>query len=356
MTLEDLGFNEDLNRYKTANELTDFETGRISQEHKERYIVKTADGEYDAEITGSLRYSAESRADFPAVGDWVAITICDSDFAVINKIYPRKSVLERQAVAKFAEVQIIAANIDHVFIANSVFKDFNLNRIERYLTICNVAKIEPIVLLTKTDLIEESELDDIITSIENRVKNILVIAISSETKSGYDNLISILQKSKTYCFIGSSGVGKSTLINNLTGKDNLKTGEISTSTNKGRHITSHRELIILENGSILIDTPGMREIGIADTSDGLETTFDEIIKLSEKCRFSDCTHTTEKGCAVLEAMENGTLDRDIYKNFMKMEREKIHFQSSIFEKRKRDKEFGKMVKEYKKLKKDNRLK
>lgn len=356
MTLEDLGFDEYLSQYIKENKLQDFEIGRVSQEHKERYIVKTADGEYEAEVTGNLRYSAESRSDFPAVGDWVAISICDSDFAVIHKVLPRKSVLERQAVAKFGEVQIIAANIDYVFIANSVFKDFNINRIERYLTICNAAKIEPIILLTKTDLIEGKELEEIIASIKSRVKNIPVTAISSETKSGYDNLISILQKGKTYCFIGSSGVGKSTLINNLTGKDNLKTGEISTSTNKGRHVTSHRELIILENGSILIDTPGMREIGIADSSNGLETTFDEIMKMAEKCRFSDCTHTNEKGCAVLEAVESGTLDKDTYKNYMKMEREKIHFQSSVFEKRKRDKVFGKMVKEYKKLKKDNRLK
>lgn len=354
MTLEDLGFNEDFERYREENDLMGFEVGRISQEHKERYIVKTADGEYEAEVTGNLRYTAESRSDFPAVGDWVAISVCDSDFAIIHKIYPRKSVLERQAVAKFGETQIIATNIDFVFITNSVDRDFNINRIERYLTICNSTKTEPIILLTKTDLIEESQLKKIISEIQKRIKDILAIPISNETRAGYDKLNSVLFKSKTYCFLGSSGVGKSSLINNLIGNEILKTGEISTSTNRGKHITTHRELVILENGSILIDNPGMREIGIADTSDGLETTFEEIIKLAGECKFTDCTHTNEKGCAVLEAVEKDIIDKDTYKNYMKMEREKAHFQSSVYEKRKKDKAFGKMVNEVMKYKKQNK--
>lgn len=356
MTLEDLGFNEELKQYREENNLSGFEIGRISQEHKERYVVKTADGEYEAEVTGNLRYSAESRSDFPAVGDWVAISVCDSDFAIIHKIYPRKSVIERQAIAKFGETQIIATNIDFVFITNSVNRDFNINRIERYLTICNSAKTKPIVLLTKTDLIEESELAEIISEINKRIKDVPVIPISNETKTGYEKLNSVLQKAKTYCFLGSSGVGKSTLINNLVGNEILKTGEISESTNKGKHVTTHRELVILGNGSILIDNPGMREIGIADNSGGLETTFEEIIKLAGECKFSDCTHTNEKGCAVLEAVENNIIDKDTYKNYMKMEREKIHFQSSVYEKRKKDKAFGKMVKEYSKYKKNNKIK
>lgn len=354
MTLEDLGFEDYLRQYITENNLQDFETGRVSQEHKERYIVKTASAEFEAEVTGSLRYSAESRSDFPAVGDWVALTVCDKDFAVIHKILPRKTILERQAVAKFGESQIIAANIDFVFITNAVDRDFNINRIERYLTICNSAKAEPIVLLTKTDLITESELENIISDTQNRLKNILIIPISNQTKSGYEKLTSSLQKGKTYCFLGSSGVGKSSLINNLTGKEVFKTSEISTNTGKGRHTTTHRELLVLENGSILIDNPGMREIGIADTSGGLEATFDAITKLSTECKFSDCTHTNEKGCAVLDAVEKNIIDKDTYKNYMKMERERQHFQSSVYEKRKKDKAFGKMVNEVMKIKKKSK--
>jgi ribosome biogenesis GTPase len=354
MTLEDLGFDEYLSRYLKENDLSDYETGRVSQEHKERYIVKTVGGEYEAEITGNMRFSADSRRDFPAVGDWVTLTVCDTNFAIIHKVLPRRTILERQAVAKFGETQIIAANIDFVFITNAVDRDFNINRIERYLTVCNSAKAEPIVLLTKTDLITESELDNIISDTQNRLKNILIIPLSNQTKSGYDKLTTSLQKGKTYCFLGSSGVGKSSLINNLTGKEIFKTSEISDNTGKGRHTTTHRELIILENGSILIDNPGMREIGIADTSSGLEATFDTITKLSTECKFSDCTHTTEKGCAVLDAVENNVIDKDTYKNYMKMERERQHFQSSVYEKRKKDKAFGKMAKEVMKIKKQSK--
>jgi len=354
MTLKDLGFDEHLSLYIKENNLQEFEIGRVSQEHKERYIVKTASAEYEAEVTGSLRYSAESRRDFPAVGDWVAMTVCDDSFAVIHKILPRKTTLERQAVAKFGEAQIIASNIDFVFITNAVDRDFNINRIERYLTVCNSAKAEPIILLTKTDLITDEELENIISDIKNRLKNILIIPVSNQTKSGYEKLTSSLLKNKTYCFLGSSGVGKSSLINNLTGREVLKTSEISTNTGKGRHTTTHRELVILENGSILIDNPGMREIGITDTSGGLEATFDIITKLTAECKFSDCTHTSEKGCAVLDAVENNIIDRDTYKNYMKMERERRHYQSTVYEKRKKDKAFGKMVNEVLKIKKKSK--
>jgi ribosome biogenesis GTPase len=163
----------------------------------------------------------------------------------------------------------------------------------------------------------------------------------------------MIEKGKTYCMLGSSGVGKSTLLNNLAGKALMLTDAISASTQKGRHITSHRELIILENGALLIDNPGMREVGIADTSGGLETTFDRIVSLARNCRFKDCTHTGEKGCSVLEAVEKGEIDPDSYENFMKMEREKAYFESTVAERRKKDKNFGKMLKNYKKDMKKN---
>ncbi len=355
MKLEDLGYNDKLEKLRVENNLANFEIGRVIAEHKERYIVKTEEGEFEAEITGNLRFTSRSREDFPAVGDWVALTIFDSDFSIIHSILPRYSVISRQAVGKFGEIQIIGTNIDNAFLVQAVDRDFNINRLERYLTICYSSKVKPIIVLTKTDLIDEQKIQEIIDSIKQRINDIEVLAISNETQYGYDALKRNLEKGKTYCMLGSSGVGKSTLLNKLSGKALMKTDSISQSTNKGRHITSHRELIVLESGGILIDNPGMREVGIVDTSGGLETTFERIIDLSQNCKFKDCTHTNEIGCAVIQAVENGEMDQKSYDNYLKMEREKEHFESTIEERRKKDKDFGKMVKNYKKDLKKNKF-
>ncbi len=302
MKLEDFGYNDKFQKSRIENNLNHFDIGRVVSEHKEKYIVKTEKGEFEAEITGSLRFSAKSREDFPAVGDWVALITYDSDLAIIHKILPRFSVIARQAVGQFGEIQIIAANIDYAFLVQSVDRDFNINRLERYMTICYSSKVVPIIVLTKTDLINDQQLSGIMGAINLRIKNVPVIAISNETQNGYEALKKIIEKGRTYCMLGSSGVGKSTLLNNLSGRTIMKTDIISQSTNKGRHITSHRELIILENGGILIDNPGMREVGISDTTGGLENTFGRIVSLSQNCKFKDCTHTCEKGCSVLEAV------------------------------------------------------
>jgi ribosome biogenesis GTPase len=216
------------------------------------------------------------------------------------------------------------------------------------LTICNSSKVSPIILLSKIDLINEQQLSEILENINLRIKNVPVVALSNESLDGYNTLKSVLEKGKTYCMLGSSGVGKSSLVNNLSGKIVMRTDAISQSTNKGRHISSHRELIILENGAILIDNPGMREVGIADSASGLEITFERIFTLSKNCKFKDCTHTKENGCAVLEAVENGEIDKASYENYLKMEREKAHFESTVAERRGKDKEFGKMLKNFKK--------
>ncbi len=348
MKLEDLGYNNKLEKLRNENNLKDFEIGRVISEHKERYIVKTEKGEFEAEITGNLRFSAKSRVDFPAVGDWVALTIFDPDFSIIHKILPRFSIISRQAVGKFGEIQIIATNIDYALLVQAADRDFNVNRLERYLTICNSSKVSPIIVLSKIDLIEEHRTFEILENIKARIKNVPIIAISNESQDGYDRINTIIEKGKTYCMLGSSGVGKSTLLNNLSGRSIMRTDSISQSTSKGRHVTSHRELIVLENGGILVDNPGMREVGIVDMAYGLETTFDKIFSLAQNCRFKDCTHTNEKGCAVFEAIEKGELDKSSYENFLKMEREKTHFESSVVERRKKDKDFGKMLKNYKK--------
>ena len=348
MKLEDLGYNEQLESFRIDHNLNDLEIGRVISEHKERYIVKTEKGELEAEITGNLRFSSKSREDFPAVGDWVALTIHDSDFSIIHSILPRFSVIYRQDVGKFGEIQIIATNIDYALLVQAADRDFNINRLERYLTICNSSKVSPVIVLTKIDLIDPYQTLEILAKIKTRINQVPIIALSNETQEGYDNIKAIIEKGKTYCMLGSSGVGKSTLLNNLSGKSFMRTDTISQSTNKGRHITSHRELILLENGGILIDNPGMREVGIADSTDGLEITFDLIIRHAQNCKFNDCTHTNEKGCSVIEAVEQGNIDGASYENYLKMEREKAHFESSVVERRKKDKDFGKMLKNFKK--------
>ncbi len=322
--------------------------GRVISEHKERYVVKTTENDYDAEIIGNLRFSAHNRSDFPAVGDWVAISEYDDNKVLIHSVFPRKTSIERQAVGKQGEIQIIAANIDYALIIQAVDRDFNINRIERYLAICSTSGVQAMIIFNKIDLISDSELSDLISSVQKRIKNVPILAISNESQTGIVELKTLIKKGKTYCLLGSSGVGKSTLSNILSGQQLMKTKNISTSTNKGRHVTSHRELMILKDGGILIDNPGMREVGITDTAGGLEGIFEIISELSSACKFKDCTHTTEVGCEVIAAVNSGEIDESSYANFLKMEREKEHFESTIAEKRKKDKDFGKMIKEHKK--------
>jgi ribosome biogenesis GTPase len=353
MNLLDLGLTNELTAYLKDNNLSNSSIGRVTQEHRERYIVSTGDNEYDAEITGNLRFSANSRTDFPAVGDWVTMTIYDSDLAIINKILPRKSVLERQAVGKFGEIQIISTNIDFAFIIQAINNNFSINRLERYLTICYSANIEPVLVISKIDLSTEKDIQDAISDLEKRDKKVKYILLSNMTRKGLDLILDFIQKGKTYCVVGSSGVGKSTLINNLLKKNILKTGQISKSTNKGRHITDHRELFVLENGGIIIDTPGMRELGMTDNPEGIKTTFQEIYNISLRCKFPDCKHNNEIGCAVIEALNNGTIDNDSYDNYQKIQKEQERFQTTVVEKRKKDKVFGKMIKNYYKDKKKN---
>lgn len=355
MTLENLGYNIELENYRKNQNFGHLKVGRVITEHKERYIVKNEEAEYDAEILGNLRYSAEDRSDFPAVGDWVAFVVFDETKALIHAIFPRKTLIERQAVGKYAEKQIIATNIDFAFIVQAVDRDFSINRIERYMTICYASGISPIILLNKIDLIEEDVLLEIVQTTQKSIPNVPIISISNETNIGIEQLKSEMVFGKSYCLLGSSGVGKSTLSNKLSGKVLMETGKISEHSNRGKHITSHRELIILDNGAILIDNPGMREVGIADSSGGLEKTFELIEELSEDCKFSDCTHTQETGCAVLEALESGELDERSYGNYMKMLREKEHFETTKAEKRKKGKEFSKMVKQVMKNKKGKRF-
>ena len=344
MDLKNLGYYPELDQFVEEEGLAGFEIGRVIQEHKERYVVRAEAREYNGEITGNMRYSAESRADFPAVGDWVAFLAMDDALAIIHRVLPRKTVLERQAVGKFGEKQTIATNVDYALIMQAAGHDFNPNRLDRYLSICHAGRIKPIVLISKLDLVEAAEADSMEAVIKSRNPDLPVVLFSSETGEGYERIQALLQPGKTYCCLGSSGVGKSTLINKLLGGERMKTQTISDFSSKGRHTTSHRHLFVLDNAALLIDTPGMREVGITENSEGLHLTFDRIAELAQQCKFNNCTHTNEHGCAVLEALEKGEIEAGELENYHKMEREQQHFGSTIREKRAKDKKQGKLYK------------
>ncbi len=326
LNLEDLGFNSTLAQYQEEEKYKNFGIGRVISEHKGRYIVKTDKGELDAQLLGSLRFSATSKADFPAVGDWLAISEYDENKAMIHSIYPRKSVIARTDIGIGGERQIIATNIDCGLLVQAVDRDFSINRLERYLTICNAAKVQAIIVLTKIDLITKADLETKIEQISKRIKDVPIAAISNIEQEGIDNLKSLIQKGQTYCLLGSSGVGKSSLINNIAGKECMEVGEINYEVSRGKHTTTHRELIIMENGGIFIDNPGMRMVGMAEVGSGLETTFNLITSLAKTCKFNNCTHIHEEGCAIIEAIEQEALEYGAYENFLKMERENARFE------------------------------
>jgi ribosome biogenesis GTPase len=354
MKLEELGYSSELENFRQQHGLDTFDVGRVIAEHRERYRVRTVEGEFEAEIIGNLRFSARERSDFPAVGDWVAVSAYDADKVLIHSIFPRRTILERAAVGKEGEKQIIATNIDDAFIIQALDRDFSLNRFDRYLSICYKAGVRPVLVLNKADLVDQADLDQAIQQAGDRFRELPLVVMSNETRSGYEDLRQHIRSTRTCCLLGSSGVGKSTLINNLTESSRLQTGAISSSTNRGKHVTSHRELVVLETGGILIDNPGMREVGIADAAHGLEATFEDITGLAKKCRYADCSHVHESGCAVMPAVEEGRIDPDQYTNYLRMLRESAHFESSIAEKRRKDKDFGKVVREHKKFKNRNR--
>lgn len=355
MKLQELGLSEQLiNRYPDYIEEKN-NLARVIQEHKELYVVQNAHGTFKAEITGNLRYAAESREDFPAVGDWVAINEFEGASAIIYKVMPRISQLERQTVGREGEKQLIASNIDVAFIVQAVDRDFNINRLERYFVIANNSGIQPILILNKVDLLENREIEELKSKVNQRLEGTTVFTTSTLNGDGLNQLKLTLETGKTYCLLGSSGVGKSSIINYLIGNQLLAVNEISDSTNKGKHTTTHRELILLDNSAILIDTPGMREVGLTDSSAGIEMTFDEISSLGKSCKFGNCTHTDEPGCKVLEAVDEGMISLEELENYKKLERQANHFTSTVAEKRKKDKSFGKMVKEVMKHKKRNKL-
>ena len=343
--LKNIGFSDWFQTRVDADKIKLHEVARIVSVHKESYIITNALEDVFAELSGSLLFNSDSASHLPTVGDWVYADFYDENtHAIIHGVMPRKTLLKRKAVGKLIDFQLIAANIDVAFIIQSANENFNLRRLERYLVMANESEIEPVILLSKSDLIPQSEIDEIMTSIFTIAPDVKVQAFSNTTLENIDSIKDYLISSSTYCLLGSSGVGKTTLLNTLIGESQFETKPVSNVQSKGRHTTTSRELIQLKNGAIIIDTPGMRELGSMSVNTGIDETFSEVLELTYSCKFGDCSHTNEKGCAVLNAIKNGELSDERYKNYVKMKAESAFNDMSFSEKKKKDKDFGKLIK------------
>lgn len=349
-SLQNLGFDSFFEvRCKELNiELTS--VARVIAEYKNIYHVKNLEGEFSAKVTGKQMFEAASREDYPAVGDWVEIGCIENNQSIIKRVIPRKTVIKKTVVSRKStgkvKNQIIAANVDTAFIVESVDRDYSLNRFERYFTLAQDAKIESSIILNKVDLISKDDLNDKVAEIEERFSNCTVVTTSTTNKEGLDNLRDSLEAGKTYCFLGSSGVGKSSLVNALIGEKVAKTGAISEITERGKHVTTHREMFFLNNGSIVIDNPGMREIGSVDSDANAKSSFTQIADLAAGCQFTNCSHVHEPGCAVIEAVQSRTFCQESYDNFIRTRKEVGHREIAEHEKRENERKFGKSVKRY----------
>ena len=322
MDLHELGWNDGFQRCFDALAGNDYTVGRVAAEFKHLYRVYYEHGELLATVSGKLRHTAQGREAFPAVGDWVAMTLSGHEQAVIHDILPRKSKFSRKAAGLVTDEQIVAANIDTVFLVNALNHDFNARRIERYLTLTWDSGASPVVVLTKADLCDDVEAA--IRRVEEVAIGVAVHAISCVTGEGLDELAPYIATGHTVALLGSSGAGKSTIVNRLLGTEVQRTQEVRQGDDRGRHTTTYRELIPMPGGGLLIDTPGMRELQLWGTDEGLADAFGDITQLASQCRFHDCSHRNEPGCAVQEALRWGRLDPSRYENYVKLQKEQAY--------------------------------
>lgn len=325
MNLIDLGWNQPLESQFESYKIQGFIPARVTREHKSNYTVGCEHGELTAEIAGKFRFGAQTKGDLPTVGDWVVISARpDESRATIHALLPRKSAFVRKAAGNVTVEQVIAANIDTVFIVTGLDGNFNVRRIERYLTLAWESGANPVVLLNKADLCDN--IDARTAEVETAAIGVAVHALSARDDHGLEALAPYLAPGKTSAFLGSSGVGKSSIINCLAGEAKLPTGDVREDDSRGRHTTTSRELLLLPSGGIVIDTPGMREIQFWGDDEGLKQAFDDIEQLAAQCRFRDCSHFSEPGCAVREGIENGSLLRQRFESYLKLKKELLYLE------------------------------
>jgi ribosome biogenesis GTPase len=320
LILAGYGWNETWEREFEPFRANGWEPGRVVLEHKRIYRVITRSGELLSELAGKMRYEAEGRGDLPAVGDWVAVAARPSEGkATIHAVLPRKSKFSRRAAGSEPVEQIVASNVDTVFLVNAVNQDFNIRRLERYLILAWESGAEPVIVLSKADL--SDRVDELAAEAESVGMGVPIHAVSAEAGIGIDSLLPYVSAGRTVAFLGSSGVGKSTLVNAILGSDTQKVSGIREEDGRGRHTTTHRELLLIQGGGVLIDTPGMRELQLWDASDGFSESFDDIESFAKRCQFSDCSHEREPNCAVRRAVNEGELEAGRLANYRKLQAE-----------------------------------
>lgn len=352
-SIKDYGYSEFFNEQINTLDIGDVELipARVIEVHREEYKIVSDYGEKTARLKASLFYNDESSI-YPAIGDFVLVKRNPYGEDVIYRVLDRKSKFSRMDTWNNKE-QIVATNFDYVFIISSLNQDFNINKMERYISTSWDSGGNPVIILTKADLCDDC--NKYLESLESIAIGVPIIVVSSHNGIGLEEVQKYIKAKNTIVFLGSSGVGKSSLVNAIAHKDIMKVNDIRFDDDKGRHTTTHRQLIMLENGSMIIDTPGMRELGMWDVSDGISTTFNEIDNLAKNCRFSDCKHTSEPGCAIKAALEVGELSEDRWKNYVKLMKE------AVFAKRKeninqmlKEKSYKKNISKFQKSLKQNR--
>ena len=331
-------FEKQLIEWNHIEKYKEYVPARVTQEHKHMYRVLNEDGEWLAAVSGRYAYVAFSNADYPAVGDWALIEkIPGENKAIIHELFKRKSYFSRKIAGQELEEQIVAANVDIVLLAMSLNEDFNLRRLERYLVAGWDSGATPVIVLTKADL--SNDIDWYIKEVESVALGVKIFVTSCYTGKGIAEVRELLKEGVTGVILGSSGAGKSSLTNALIGEGKMEVSSIREGDAKGRHTTTHRELIYLSNGSCIIDTPGMRELQLWNQVEDLSTGFEDIMGLSLHCRYRDCTHKAEPGCAVIEAIDNGSLEKKRLQSYFKLQKEvafiekKTKMQSKLLEKR-----------------------
>jgi ribosome biogenesis GTPase / thiamine phosphate phosphatase len=324
-TLEQLGWNATWARQWAQQEQAGHFAGRICAEHRELYDFHGASGSGTATVSGRLRHEAAGRADFPAVGDWVALRPAPHGSAVIDAVLPRVNKISRKLPGKAVDEQILAANLDTLFLVTSLNRDLNPRRIERYLAAASGWGVEPVLILSKSDLCDQPR--EAVERIGALANGMAVHAMSARTGAGLEALDGYLGAGRTVALLGSSGVGKSTLLNRLLNESRQVVWEIRVDDDRGRHTTTHREMFPLPQGGLVIDNPGMRELQIWDEEVDLTDAFADIAALAAQCRFSDCRHDQEPGCAVKQALADGVLSAERFENLGKLQRELAYLES-----------------------------